>query len=93
MKSNLRLFRHGPDGSWAPSVETTSIVTSFAAMAYHRRWGYMLAWGRPPNTWDRLPVTGPFFIRGESVSKFFDAPAESRKPWSPGRVLIERKQR
>jgi len=66
----VQLFRRCDDGTWSASDKHVELTHEFGAMAWHRRWGYMIAWNRPgTNTQFPTHFLGPFFLRGGGLQK------------------------
>lgn len=66
----VHLFRRRGDGTWAASDKHVELTDRYGAIAWHRRWGYMIAWNRP-GTDIQFPThfLGPFFLRGGGLEK------------------------
>ena len=65
------LFRRKPDGAWQRADDVERLTTAAACMTHHPRWGFMIAWHRPPDSENVPAASGPFLIRGKSVEQFF----------------------
>jgi len=68
------MYRGRGTAEWLrTALAPTPVDDNRPAMAYHRRWGYMLAWMRPEHHFRRPGAgrAGPFFIRGPNLDAFF----------------------
>jgi len=71
----LVLHMEGPDGKWTRTKGMGAFVAFDGTMAWHPKWGYLLAWCEPPGMQFATPPEGPFVIRGPSLDAFFARPA------------------
>jgi hypothetical protein len=80
----MQLLRRRPDASWESSPDQRGVSGRFGTMAYHPRWGYVIAWHQPPQTRHLYPVAGPYVLRGSKVGPLFrerkDAPRKDASP-------------
>ena len=67
------LFRRtpAPASRWQQSPATDGLFSSNGAMAWHPRWGYMIAWKISAGTQFPSPARGPFLVRGPSIKPLF----------------------
>lgn len=73
----LQVFRERENG-WDKSRNQQTVARTQTAMAYHRRWGHMLAWRLPPEAQFPIPAAGPFLIRGKSMDRLFAGKARRK---------------
>ena len=78
--SRFHLNRERADGAWERSAAGAGVPSALGAMAYHHRWGYLVAWQVAPTRLFLVEPSGPYLIRGDSVEAFF---APARKPAAP----------
>ncbi|MBN2583732.1 MAG: tetratricopeptide repeat protein [Planctomycetes bacterium] len=66
----IRISREKADGTWEVSPWFDGIAGIMSDMAWHPRWGYVLAWNK-----DRLksPRTGPYVTRCKNIDDLFQA--------------------
>jgi hypothetical protein len=72
----LVMLMEGPDGKWGRTRGMGAFVAFDGTMAWHPKWGYLLAWCEPPGMQFAVPPEGPFVIRGPSLDPFFAKPAK-----------------
>ncbi len=72
MRSRLFLIREMPDGSWQRSPWYSGVTHDLDAMAWHPKWGFVLAsmaswkgWENQANEW------GPYLIRSTDIDPLF----------------------
>jgi hypothetical protein len=66
-----RFARQVSPDQWQISKTHHYIPGMHAAMIYHPRWGYCVAWNDTPSDTFPKRTAGPFFIRGDSVENLF----------------------
>jgi TolB-like protein len=72
----LVMLMEGPDGKWGRTRGMGAFVAFDGTMAWHPKWGYLLAWCEPPGMQFAVPPEGPFVICGPSLDPFFAKPAK-----------------
>jgi TolB-like protein len=67
----LEMLREDDKGQWSqPQVTYDGVASPYAGMAYHPRWGYLIAWQCPADAQFPQPSLGPYLIRGKSIEGF-----------------------
>ncbi|MCX5654983.1 MAG: hypothetical protein NTY65_10090 [Planctomycetota bacterium] len=89
------LFAELPDGTWKASGTFRGLIPGAGgAIAYHPRWGYVIAWIMPEEDdgFNRHPAYGPFVMRNPSLDAVMAAPGVRIEPKKqpPPRTDIKR---
>jgi TolB-like protein len=67
--SSMVLFTERADGSWQESEPIRGVPAGRASLAFHPRWGFLLAALTPEgHEWFPHPSVGPFLMRGPSLT-------------------------
>ena len=78
------LFAELPDGTWKASGTFRGLIPGAGAIAYHPRWGYVIAWMMPEEEyyrgWNPRPACGPFVMRNSSLDTVMAAPGVRIEP-------------
>jgi len=82
--SQTILFAELPDGTWKASGTFRGLIPGAGAIAYHPRWGYVIAWMMPEEEyyrgWNPRPACGPFVMRNSSLDTVMAAPGVRIEP-------------
>jgi TolB-like protein len=72
------MFRETAAGKWGSSLIAGRPLDGLPTMAYHPRWGYIIAWNIPATDIRGFAreKAGPFLIRGPNVEPFFEKQPE-----------------
>lgn len=71
---SMQLCREKADGTWEVSPWFDGVAGSMADMAWHPRWGYVLAWNMGGiSSAEKSYRTGPYVTRGESIDAMLRA--------------------
>jgi hypothetical protein len=75
--SNATALEEQPHGTWRHAPITHGLFNLPAAMTFHPRWGWVIAWCTPIGKGDTAePLFGPCVLRGPSLDPFFAEPAK-----------------